>query len=387
MLPQRLNSLLFTSDLDVLTLALNLLLRPAQQYSAQPAVSTALSISTPRLLSLSKRWPHVHEHGISLLDLVSSNGLPQVDLLPAEAREVSFIYYRTEQKEQGQGKETDHIEVSPSTPRKLSVPPSTSHSTIRIDDGTLKKKDVMEIFADALETHPLNNDDRFEFLSRLRSAKALATGDETMREKLITIRLLSIAIYGHTHSESQASSTLFLYEPDLTTHIAELLQLDRGVSIHVQTAAISALDSIARYRGKFSEVLGAVNAAVNHGILMALLRKTILEVSSAECRLPPSFVESLLSFVTYLAQHTNGGNMLVGAGLVPLLVQIMENRLAQRLQIVSKAMQLVDNILYAFSNAFQVFSNSRGVEVLVGRIEVSFISYPPGSTIDSDRLV
>lgn len=355
----------------MLTLSLNLLLRPAQQYSAQPAVSTALSISTSRLLSLSKRWPHIHEHGISLLDLVSANGLPQVDTLPTEAREVNFVYYRTEQ---GQGKETDHVEVSPSTPRKLSVPPSTSHShasTIHIDDGTLKKKDVMEIFADALETHPLSNEDKFDLLSRIRSAKALSTGDETMREKLVIIRLLSIAIYGHTHSEGQASSTLFLYEPDLTTHIAELLQLDRGVSIHVQTAAISALDSIARYRGKFSEVLGAVNAAVNHGILMALLRKTILDVSSPECRLPPSFVESLLSFVTYLAQHTNGGNMLVGAGLVPLLVQIMENRLAQRLQIVSKAMQLVDNILYAFSNAFQVFSNSRGVEVLVARIQVS----------------
>ncbi|KAG1775444.1 hypothetical protein EV702DRAFT_1280045 [Suillus placidus] len=368
----RLNSLLFTSDLDVLTLALSLLLRPAQQYSAQPAVSTALSISTPRLLSLSKRWPHIHEHGISLLDLVSANGLLQVDVLPAETRDVSFVCYRTDQKEKGQGKESDHIEAMPSSPRKLSVPPSTSHSyasTIHIDEETLKKKAVMEIMADVLETHPLNNDDKFELLCRVRSAKALASGNETMREELVVIRLICIAIYGHTHSETQASSTLFLYEPDLTTHIAELLQLDRGVSIPVQTAAISALDSIARYRGKVTEVLGAVNAAVNHGIIMALLRKTIVEVNSPESRIPATFVESLLSFVTYLAQHANGGNMLVSAGLVPLLVQIMENRLAQRLPMVSKAMQLVDNILYAFSNAFQVFSNSRGVEVLVARIQ------------------
>lgn len=368
----RLNSLLFTSDLDVLTLALSLLLRPAQQYSAQPAVSTALSISTPRLLSLSKRWPHIHEHGISLLDLVSSNGLSQVDALPTDARDVSFVCYRTDQKEKGQGKETDHSEAIASSPRKLSVPPSTSHSyasTIHIDEETLKNKAVMEIMADVLEMHPLNSDDKFELLCRVRSAKALASGNEIMREELVVIRLICIAIYGHTHSETQASSTLFLYEPDLTTHIAELLQLDRGVSIPVQTAAISALDSIARYRGKVTEVLGAVNAAVNHGIIMALLRKTILEVNSPESRIPATFVESLLSFVTYLAQHISGGNMLVSAGLVSLLVQIMENRLAQRLPMVSKAMQLVDNILYAFSNAFQVFSNSRGVEVLVARIQ------------------
>lgn len=357
----------------MLTLALSLLLRPAQQYSAQPAVSTALSISTPRLLSLSKRWPHIHEHGISLLDLVSSNGLSQVDALPTDARDVSFVCYRTDQKEKGQGKEIDHSEAIASSPRKLSVPPSTSHSytsTIHIDEETLKTKAVMEIMADVLEMHPLNNDDKFELLCRVRSAKALASGNEIMREELVVIRLICIAIYGHTHSETQASSTLFLYEPDLTTHIAELLQLDRGVSIPVQTAAISALDSIARYRGKVTEVLGAVNAAVNHGIIMALLRKTILEVNSPESRIPATFVESLLSFVTYLAQHISGGNMLVSAGLVPLLVQIMENRLAQRLPMVSKAMQLVDNILYAFSNAFQVFSNSRGVEVLVARIQV-----------------
>jgi E3 ubiquitin-protein ligase HUWE1 len=33
-------------------------------------------------------------------------------------------------------------------------------------------------------------------------------------------------------------------------------------------------------------------------------------------------------------------------------------------------MQLVDNVLYSFSNAFQLFANARGVEILVDRIEV-----------------
>ena len=43
---QRLNILMFSSNLDGLILVLNLLLHPAQQYSSQPAVSHALSIST-----------------------------------------------------------------------------------------------------------------------------------------------------------------------------------------------------------------------------------------------------------------------------------------------------------------------------------------------------
>jgi E3 ubiquitin-protein ligase HUWE1 len=368
--PQRLMSLLFTSDLDVLILALNLLLRPAQQYSAQPAVSAALSISTPRLLSLSKRWPGLHEHGISLLQLATPHDVPQVDALPGEARDVSFVYYKSDSKEKEQKPEAgdEALEL-----RKPPVAPTSSGAiNIHIDEETLKKKDVMEILGDILDLHPFSNDDKFELLCRTRVAKALVTENKVIREKLVVVRLLAIALYGHTHSESQAASSLFLYEPDLTTHVAELLQLDHGISTSVQIAAIAALDSIARYRGRIQDVLGAVNAGVNHGILMALLRKTILEVSNPESKLPNSFVEALLAFVTYLAQHAGGGNMIVGAGLVPLLVQIIENKLAQRLQMVSKAMQLVDNVLYGYSNAFQLFSNARGVDVLVERIQVWF---------------
>ena len=66
--------------------------------------------------------------------------------------------------------------------------------------------------------------------------------------------------------------------------------------------------------------------------------------------------------------------MVVGAGLIPLLIQIIENRLPQRLAVVSKTMQLVDNVLYSFGNAFQLFCNNRGVEVLVDRIEVCYLS-------------
>ncbi|KAH7888738.1 hypothetical protein F5I97DRAFT_2004510, partial [Phlebopus sp. FC_14] len=364
----RLTSLLFTSDLDVLILALNLLLRPAQQYSAQPAVSSALGISTPRLLSLSKRWPNLLEYGVSLLDLASPNGVSHVDVLPGEARDVSFLYYKTGRKEKEQRSEGDVPEI-PATPRKLLSSSNSGAVNIHIDEETLTSKDVMNILADTVDAHALSDEDRFELLCRIRAAKALATGNEDIREKLVIVRLLAIAIYGHTHSESQAGSSLFLYEPDLTMHVAELLQLDYGISIPVQIAAIAALDSIARYRGRVQEVLGAVNAGVNHGILMALLRKTILEAGNPESKVPNSFVEALLTFVTYVAQHAVGGNMVVGAGLVPLLVQIIENRLPQRLQMVSKAMQLVDNVLYAYSNAFQLFSNAQGVDVLVERIQ------------------
>jgi E3 ubiquitin-protein ligase HUWE1 len=369
---QRLNSLLFTADVDVLILALQLLLRPSQQYSAQPAVSQALNISTPRLLSLAKRWPHLREYGISLVDLANSQKSAEIDALPAETREVNFSFYRTDTNISNKT-ESDVNEPSQSSPRKQSQPSGSASSgavNIHIDEQILQSKPVMNILADAISMHNVPDSEKFELLCRIRSAAALGKGREGEREKLVTVRLLAMAIFGHTHSESQATSSLFLYEPDLITHIAELLQVDRGVPVQVQTAAIAALDALARYRTKIQEALTSVNAGVNHGILMTLLRKTVSDIADSDSSLPNSFAEALLSFVTFIASHASGGNMVVGAGLIPLLIQIIENRIPSRSTVVSKSMQLVDNVLYSFTNAFNLFCSSRGVEALVDRIEV-----------------
>ncbi|KAJ7770214.1 hypothetical protein DFH07DRAFT_269298 [Mycena maculata] len=367
----RLNSLLFTPDLDVLILALNLLLRPSQQYSAQPSVSHALNISTPRLQSLAKRWPHLREYGVSLVDLASPQGSASVDALPAEAREVHFSFYRTDAsgRNDSDNKMDTDAELPQSSPRKALPNAASSAVSIHIDSAALQSKPDVDILADIIDKYSVPETEKFELMCRTRAAIVLKAGNEASREKLVVVRLLAIAIFGHTHPETQATSSLFLYEPDLINHIAELLQIDKAVPVSVQTAAIAALDALAHYRNRIQEVLTAVNAGVNHGILMALIRKTVVDVANPDSTLPHSFAEALLSFVTFIASHASGGNMVVGAGLIPLLIQVIENRLPHRLPLVSKTMQLVDNVLYSFTNAFQLFCTSRGVDVLVDRIE------------------
>ena len=370
---QRINSLLSVDDLDILVLALKLMLRPAQQYSAQPSVTQALSIPTGRLLSLSKRWPHLREYGVDLVDLTTPAGNAEVDQLPSEAREVNFSFYRTDQSAKETKEAAPAAELSSeASPSKA---PATSTSTagaimVHIDETTLQSKPMMQVFAETVHTHSVPETEKFELLSRIRAAYALAKGNKDDRENLVTARLLSIAVYGHTHPENQAGSSLFLFEPDMIPHMAELLHVDKGISVHVQTAAIAALDALARYRGKIQEVLTAVNAGVNHGVLMALLRKTVGDIANPSSTTPQTFVEALLTFVTFIASHASGGNMVVGAGLIPLLIQLLENRLPHRLHVLSKAMQLVDNVLYSFTNAFNLFCTSRGVETLVERISV-----------------
>lgn len=369
-------------------LALNLLLRPAQQYSAQPAVSSALNISTPRLTSLAKRWPNLREFDVNLADLVGDKGNAQLEALPVEAREVNFTFYPKSGPSSGSDKEnapegdifSPSSAAQPQTPSRKatlsSAPPISGAVTVHIASQDLESKSLMDILADVVEAYSVPDDEKFELLCRIRGAQALTEAHAADREKLVVVRLLATAIFGHTHAESQAQSSIFIYEPDLITHIAELLQLDHGVDYQVQAAAVAALDAVGRYKNKIQEVLTAVNAGVNHGILMALLRKTIVQVSDPDANIPQQFVEGLLAFMTFIATHSSGGNMVVGAGLVPLLIQVIENRHPNRLYVVSKTMQLVDNVLYGFTNAFQLFCNVHGVDALVGRIEVCIINVP-----------
>jgi E3 ubiquitin-protein ligase HUWE1 len=84
--------------------------------------------------------------------------------------------------------------------------------------------------------------------------------------------------------------------------------------------------------------------------------------------MPNEFPEALLGFITYLASQSAGGTQVVGAGLVPQLILLVENRQPERMTVVSKAMPLIDNLLYGFPTAFQLFVNAHGVEAMVERI-------------------
>ena len=195
------NNLLSTSDLDVLILALNLLLRPSQQYSAQPAVSHALSISTTRLQSLARRWPHLGEHGIGLVNLAGNKGMEDLEDIPPEAREVNFNFYRTDTSSNVEPEKVldESPEVPAASPRKLSsmMPASTQMSTaihIRLEEQTVLAKPVMNVLADTIQSYSVPESETFELLCRIRSASSLSAGNRADREKLVVAHLLAIPI-------------------------------------------------------------------------------------------------------------------------------------------------------------------------------------------------
>jgi E3 ubiquitin-protein ligase HUWE1 len=78
-----------------------------------------------------------------------------------------------------------------------------------------------------------------------------------------------------------------------------------------------------------------MNASTNHGHLMILLRKAIAANSGSVVSGPtftlstdeitPDFCDVLFSFLTFILQTQTGGNMLIAAGIMPILVSSLSN--------------------------------------------------------------
>jgi E3 ubiquitin-protein ligase HUWE1 len=110
-------------------------------------------------------------------------------------------------------------------------------------------------------------------------------------------------------------------------------------------AAFVALEAILRYRSKATEVLSAVNANVGHGILMSCFRSLVARLSSDQGESSGSFfsmalgvinhavlpldaphdlMDSILAFLGFAATIPGANNMLVGAGIIPLLIDLVK---------------------------------------------------------------
>lgn len=191
---------------------LKVILRPSQQYSAQPPSAQTTNISSARLTALAQTWAVLRDQGVAFHDFLDAKKAPVEVDLSNESGDVKFQFYRkvvtadqlpqppatSESVPPEASSSQSQAPASPTSQRQApSVKaPATGMTVVQIHGVTTSDKEAMVILAEAVEKYNVPDDEKFELLCRIRIAKAMAAGQEEAREKLAVARLLAIAIYG-----------------------------------------------------------------------------------------------------------------------------------------------------------------------------------------------
>ncbi|WVW86319.1 hypothetical protein I302_108361 [Kwoniella bestiolae CBS 10118] len=376
--------LLHTSDLEVLQSAIFVILRPAQQYAnTTPFEHAHRHAILHRLLTLSKGWERLTNTGIDLPSVASVEDLS----LPEDLCTVHLQYYPT--------KETSLPESPVKTSTPLRPPPTTPNPKSRssIGPSNLDLGDVstwsnpVDQLTLLSEENQVPLDDQFTALNKIRLAQH---NDLSTRRQLLTIRLLALATYVYVSTDDAAQSGLFLYEPELVPQLAELLRASQQVGEQVTIGTLHALDACAHHRVKMGEVMTAVSANVNHGILVTFLKNIVERLVKGES-IPNDLFDAAISFVAYIPSSPVHINMLMGAGILRLLLDVLKASGERRESYIPRVAGLLDSIMFSSSQALSNFSNIDGVNFLVHRIKAEIESRdqltlpPPSDTLSQGK--
>ncbi|TWU74892.1 hypothetical protein ED733_003614 [Metarhizium rileyi] len=140
------------------------------------------------------------------------------------------------------------------------------------------------------------------------------------------------------------------------------------IPLWLQTFALALLEAVSGFHARCQDVLSALNANVNHGILLYVIRKAVagMQVDDAtdtgdQATEADDWRNNLFSLTLHLSMATRVGSEMVSAGLMDILVEILNIRshVAQRHH--SMVLAFLDGLIWTYQNAFTTFFNASGL--------------------------
>ncbi|ODQ63987.1 hypothetical protein NADFUDRAFT_52972 [Nadsonia fulvescens var. elongata DSM 6958] len=360
--------LLNYNSIPVVLSSLKLCVRIGLRYAQSRAgKSAAIAIDSTRILKFVTSLPkscldsatgEIRE--ISLYNLVDES----FDI-SSDYKTLSFQYYNVKHNEDA------NLNVPTSKFKSKNVNVSQDeHSVEGVQTFTLSRKEVKKLSDDEIIAKVckiLPKESWTDAMNALRVTRAFGSNKMKLRHRLVEIKCLSIAFVSCVFSDNALQSRVFTLEPHLIQYLAELIHPDKTVPVSIRISALDALESIRQQRTRLPDVLAALNANVNHGTLMYILRNIIKTLENSEA-IDELYADRLFSLVHMLSVSQNAGQMLVTAGIVPLLIKIMSlNSLSLRIQ--SMSVGLLDHLIYGIQSAFPAFNDENGLKVLIDAVE------------------
>ena len=246
--------------------------------------------------------------------------------------------------------------------------------TITIPHHVISSSSVEEIIRSKLPELP--QECHYEFLNRVRVARALLTSSSS-RQDIIGIRLLAITNLAYIYPETILQQKILHQDSDeprrlqLAYQLTDLVYSSRNrgsVPRALQTLALGTLEALTRHKSRASDVCASLNINVNHGVLFYALRKAVSDLSTDsanETFEEDEWREALFSLLDALpASSPRTGETLIAAGLIDILLEILNLRTAKVERTYARILTFLNNIVYSVRDGFQALANSRGLDII-----------------------
>ena len=276
------------------------------------------------------------------------------------------------------GSGEDSSPAVPRTPAAGDESGSLGQKTFRLSQPTVVSTSIPDLVSRFPSDMPPAS--QYDAFNRLRVAKALASSQEDRRNAL-AVRLLAITNLAYIHNESNFVEKVLRQDIDETRRfqlVYQLAELIRPagdgkaeVPIWMQTIALTLLEAISNFNARCQDVLSALNANVNHGVLFYVIRKAVAGMKDDDASEDAGKVtefddwrDSLFSLTLYLSMHTRVGPEMVSAGLMEILVEMLKirSKIAQRHH--SMVVGFLDGLIWTYQNAFNAFFSANGLDAV-----------------------
>ncbi|KAK3344396.1 hypothetical protein B0T25DRAFT_326327 [Lasiosphaeria hispida] len=303
-------------------------------------------------------------------------GPSSVPMTPTPLRRSSTTPSRTPQSSRAPALEDSPSNRSPAVAAEghaISGPKS-----VEIRQSTVQSTSIYDLLK--LCPADMNKNSRYEFLNRLRICKAILGSPED-RQLALAVRLLAITNLAYIHPEASFIEKALKQDNDeprryqLVYQLAELIHPSvdgtNDIPLWLQSIAMVLLEAIMNFASKFADVLSALNANVNHGVLLYVLRKAVAEMKEdpkddVEGKMTEQdwWRDSLFSLTLHMAMASRIGQDMSSAGLIDILVEILNLRSNIASRNYSMVLAFLDGLIYAHQGTFAMLTNASGLDAV-----------------------
>ncbi|KAF9603290.1 hypothetical protein IFM89_034639 [Coptis chinensis] len=338
------------------------------------------------LLSLAQGWGS-KEEGLGLYSCVVANEKSQVEglsLFPydlenecgkSQYRLGSTLYYEFRRATDQSGDDVNNLSTT---------------CVVHIPDLHLRKEDDLSLLNQCVEQYNVPQEHRFSLLNRIRYARAFRsprTGRLYSR-----ICLLAFVVLVQSNDANDELASFFANEPEYTNELIRIVRSEEAIHGDIRTLAMLALGSqLAAYasshdRARILSGSSIISAGGNRMILLNVLQKAVLSLSSSDKSSLP-FVEALLQFyLLHVISSSSSGSAIRGSGMVPTLLPLLQDDNYKHMHLVCLAVKALQKLMDYSNAAVSLFKDLGGVELLSQRLQTE-VNRVIGEAGPSDKSI